>query len=60
MLILLNGQMGDFLMMSLDDRQRYPLSPVLFNLNLEKIMKEAIQDQYSSSSFAGPSLLEYR
>jgi hypothetical protein len=46
--VLLNGNAGDFFPMTVGVRQGCPLSPVLFNIFLEKIMQKALTPMHSS------------
>ena len=48
--VLLNNQQGEFFQTTVGVRQGCLLSPVLFNIFLEKIMQETLQDHHTSIS----------
>ena len=49
----MNSQHGEFFKTTVDVRQRCILSPILFNLFLEKIMQETLHDHHTSISIGG-------
>mgnify|MGYP006273469667 CR=1 FL=1 len=51
--VLLNGQVGDYFKTSVGVRQGCLLSPTLFNLFLENIMRETLYDFHSTISIGG-------
>ena len=54
--ILLNDQLGEFFKTTVGVRQGCLLSPVLFNMFLERIIQETLQDHHTSISIGGRSL----
>ena len=58
--VLLNGIVGDFFRTVVGVRQRCPLSPVLFNSSLEKIMPKSMTTQHPSENgcFAGDAVID--
>ena len=58
--VQLNGSIGDFFKMSIGVRQGCILSPVLFNIFLEKIMQETLDDHHTSISIGGRPLCNLR
>ena len=51
--VLLNSQLGEFFKTTVGVRQGCLLSPILFNLVLEKIMQETLHDHHTSISICG-------
>ncbi|KAI8509548.1 hypothetical protein Bbelb_133960 [Branchiostoma belcheri] len=58
--VLLNNQTGKFFRTTVGVRQGCLLSPVLFNLYLEKIMQDTLQDYYTSISIGGRRICNLR
>ncbi|KAI8487879.1 hypothetical protein Bbelb_343270 [Branchiostoma belcheri] len=58
--VLLNNQNGKFFRTTVGVRQGCLLSPVLFNLYLEKIMQDTLQDYYTSISIGGRRICNLR
>ena len=58
--ILLNSDIGDYFKTSVGVRQGCLLSPVLFNLYLEKIMRETLHDFKSTVSIGGRTINNLR
>jgi hypothetical protein len=58
--VLLNNNLGDFFKTTVGVRQGCPLSPVLFNIYLEHIMKEALHNFHTSISIGGRPLCNLR
>ncbi len=58
--VLLNNQLGEFFQTTVGVRQGCLLSPVLFNLFLERIMQEALQDHHTSISIGGRPICNLR
>ena len=48
--VLLNNQLGEFFRTTVGVRQGCLLSPILYNLLLEKIMQETLHDYHTSIS----------
>ena len=55
--VLLNNQLGEFFRTTVDVCHGYLLSPMLFNLFLEKIMQERLHDHHTSISIGGRHIL---
>ena len=51
--VLLNSQLGEFFKSTVGVRQGCLLSPILFNLFLEKIMQEILHDHHTSIFIGG-------
>ena len=51
--VLLNSQLGEFVRTTVGVCQGCFLSPILFNLFLEKIMQETLHDHHTSTSIGG-------
>ena len=58
--VLLNSQLREFFKTTVGVPQRRLLSPILFNLFLEKIMKETLHDHHVSISIGGRSICNLR
>ena len=58
--VLLNNQIGDYFKTSVGVRQGCLLSPVLFNLFLENIMRETLHDFHSTISIGGRTINNLR
>ena len=58
--VLLNNQVGDYFKTTVGVRQGCLLSPVLFNLFLENIMRETLHDFHSTISIGGRTLNNLR
>ncbi|MGL4418375.1 MAG: reverse transcriptase domain-containing protein [Plesiomonas shigelloides] len=58
--VLLNNQLGEFFRTTIGVRQGCLLSPVLFNIFLEKIMQETLHDHQTSISIGGRPLSNLR
>jgi len=58
--VLLNNQVGDYFKTTVGVRQGCLLSPVLFNLFLENIMRETLHDFHSTISIGGRPLNNLR
>ena len=58
--VLLNNQLGEFFRTTVGVRQGCLISPVLFNLFLERIMQETLQDHQTSISIGGRPLCNLR
>ena len=58
--VLLNDQLGEFFKTTVAVRQGCLLSPVLFNMFLERIIQETLQDHHTSISIGGRSLCNLR
>jgi hypothetical protein len=58
--VLLNDQLGEFFKTTVGVRQGCLLSPVLFNMFLERIIQETLQDHHTSISIGGRSLCNLR
>ena len=58
--VLLNGQIGNFFKTTVGVRQGCLLSPVLFNLFLEKIMQETLHDHHTTISIGGRPVCNLR
>ena len=58
--VLLNSQVGEFFRTTVGVRQGCLLSPVLFNLYLENIMREALEGHQTSISIGGRPLCNLR
>ena len=58
--VLLNNQMGEFFRTSVGVRQGCLLSPVLFNIFLERIMQETLHDHHTSISIGGRPICNLR
>ena len=56
----MNSQLGEFFKTTVDVRQRCILSPILFNLFLEKIMQETLHDHHTSISIGGRPICNLR
>ena len=51
--VFLNSKLGEFFKTTISVRQGCLLSPILFNLFLEKIMQETLHDHHTSISIGG-------
>ena len=58
--VLLNNQLGEFFRTSVGVRQGCLLSPVLFNIFLERIMQETLADYHTSISIGGRPICNLR
>ena len=58
--VQLNGCLGDFFKMSIGVRQGCIISPTLFNISLEKIMQEILNDHQTYISIGGRPLCNLR
>ena len=58
--VLLNNEIGEFFRTTVGVRQGCLLSPVLFNLFLEKIMRNTLQDHHTSISVGGRRICNLR
>lgn len=58
--VLLNNQIGDYFKTTVGVRQGCLLSPVLFNLFLENIMRETLYDFHSTISIGGRTINNLR
>ncbi|KAI8486085.1 hypothetical protein Bbelb_361850 [Branchiostoma belcheri] len=58
--VLLGNQVGGFFRTTVGVRQGCLLSPVLFNMYLEKIMQEALYDHHTSISIGGRRICNLR
>ena len=58
--VLINNQLGEFFRTTIGVRQGCLLSPVLFNIFLEKIMQETLHDHHTSISIGGRPLCNLR
>ena len=58
--VLLNNQIGDYFKTTVGVRQGCLLSPVLFNLFLENIMRETLHDFHSTISVGGRTINNLR
>ena len=58
--VLLNNQLGEFFQTTVGVRQGCLLSPVLFNLYLERIMLDTLQDHHTSISIGGRPICNLR
>ena len=57
--VLLNSQLREFFTTA-GVRQKYSLSPIMFNLLLEKIMRETLYDHHTSISLGGRPICNLR
>ena len=58
--VLLNNQAGEFFRTTVGVRQGCLLSPVLFNIYLENIMRETLQNHHTSISIGGRRICDLR
>ena len=58
--VLLNSQLWEFLKTTVRVRQGYLLSPILFNLNLEKIMQETLHEYHTPIAISGRLMCNLR
>lgn len=58
--VLLNNELGEFFQTTVGVRQGCLLSPVLFNIYLEKIMQDTLRDHHTSISIGGRPLCNLR
>ncbi|CAH1266623.1 Hypp3444 [Branchiostoma lanceolatum] len=58
--VFLNNRVGEFFRTTVGVRQGCLISPVLFNLYLEKIMQDTLQDHHTSISIAGRRICNLR
>ena len=58
--VLLGGELGEFFQATVGVRQGCILSPVLFNIFLERIMQEALSDFDSTVSIGGRPCCNFR
>ena len=57
--VLLNSQLGEFFKTTVGVCQGCLLSPILFNLFLEKIMQKTLHDHHTSISIGGRPIAIY-
>ena len=55
-MVYLNGDIGDWFRTTVGVRQGYLLSPTLFNIFLERIMTEALEDHQRTVSIGGRTI----
>ena len=58
--VLFNGSIGDWFRTTVGVRQRYLLSPTLFNIFLERIMTDALEDHENTVSTRGRAITNLR
>ena len=58
--VLLNSQLGELFKATVGVRQECLLSPILFNLLLEKITQETLHDHHTSISISGSRICNLR
>ena len=58
--VLINNQVGDYFRTTVGVRQGCLLSPILFNLYLENIMREALEDFHTTISVGGRPICNLR
>ena len=56
----MNSQLGEFFKTTVGVRQECLLSPILFNLFVERIMQETLNDHHTSVSIDGRSICNQR
>ena len=58
--VLFNGSIGDWFRTTVGVRQRCLLSPTLFNIFLERIITDALEDHEGTVSIAGRTITNLR
>ena len=58
--VLFNGSIGDWFRTTVEVRQGYLLSPTLFNIFLERIMTDGLEDHEGTVSIGGTEVPNLR